>query len=155
MSYTISYTTMQVSYAISYNQIVYDMVCTMSYMTCKESYTTSEKHAISYVFGTGLCQSYIRYRIRYCILYRMSNVRHRIPNIRYRIRHLKNMRYRMCLVQVFANRIYDIVYDSVYDIEKKFRHRIWYAKFTSLLYDIACLYRMHRHYYKISYAKNL
>ncbi len=55
----------------------------------------------------------------------------------------------MFLVQVFANCIYDIVYD----IEKKFRHRIRYAKFTSPLYDIACLYRMHRHYYKISYAK--
>ncbi len=126
--------TLQKSVGILYNQIVYTMVymmvyticfilytisyakCTISYIIHTISHTISTKIAILYVFGTGLCHFCIRRSIQYRIRYRMSNVLYCMQNIRYRIRHLKKMRHRMFLVQVFALFEYDVAYDIVYNI---------------------------------------
>jgi hypothetical protein len=83
----------------------------------------------------------ILYTTSHTILYTISiyiNVLYRIPNLRYRIRHLKNLLYRMFLVQVFAIFVYDVVYDIVYNI----------VIFADIVYDMQNLH----HYYTISHA---
>ena len=112
---------------------MYDIVC----LTYDIVYDICKNYDIV-VFFTGSCQSYIRYRIRYCIRYLMPNVRYRMSDVRYRIRHLQKLRYRRYFVQVLANRIYDIVYDIVYDI----------LVFDDIVYDM----QMECRYYTISYA---
>ncbi len=88
---------------ISYYDIVYDIVLRYSIRYCITiSYTISYvKHTISYkkytilyqtfdiVFGRPhSCHFCIRRRIRYYMLYCMSNIRYRMPNVRYCIRCL-------------------------------------------------------------------
>ena len=101
---------------------------------------------------TSSCHFCIRYRIRYRMSHRMSKLRYRIPNMRYRIRYMKKLRYRRFFLLVLAIFVYDVVYDIV-------RHIVVFAEivydmvlFTSLLYDIARPYRIQCRHYTISHA---